>query len=55
MVSFAQSNPDDVEAVLRIAAGLALSEKLARASGVRMAKTIRRNLNELLRQALSRP
>jgi len=55
MVSFAQSDPDDVEAVLRIAAGLALAEKLARASGVRMAKTIRRNLNELLRQALSRP
>lgn len=55
MVSFAQSNPDDVEAVLRIAAGLALSEKLARAAGVRMAKTIRRNLNELLRQALARP
>ncbi len=55
MVSFAQSDPNDVEAVLRIAAGLALAEKLARASGVRMAKTIRRNLNELLRQALSRP
>lgn len=55
MVSFAQTDPDDVEALVRVAAGLALSEKLARSAGVRMAKTIRRNLNEILRQALSRP
>jgi len=55
MVSFAQTDPDEVEALLRIAAGLALSEKLARGAGVRMAKTIRRNLNQLLREALSRP
>lgn len=55
MVSFAQTDPDEVEALLRIAAGLALSEKLARGAGVRMAKTVRRNLNELLREALSRP
>lgn len=54
MVSFAQTNPDEVEALLRVAAGLALSEKLARGAGVRMAKTVRRNLNELLREALSR-
>jgi hypothetical protein len=55
MVSFAQTDPDDVEALLRVAAGLALSEKLARSAGVRMAKTIRRNLNEILREALWRP
>lgn len=55
MVSFAQTDPDDIEALLRVAAGLALSEKLARGAGVRMAKTIRRNLNELLREALSQP
>ena len=30
-------------------------EKLARGVGVRHAKTIRRNLNELLREALARP
>jgi hypothetical protein len=55
MISFAQTNPDEIEALLRIAAGLALSEKLARGVGIRMAKTIRRNLNELLREVLSRP
>lgn len=55
MVSFAQFDPDDIEPLLRVAAGLALAEKLARGAGVRMAKTVRRNLNELLREALSRP
>jgi hypothetical protein len=55
MVSFAQTDANNLEAMLRIAAGIALSEKLARSSGVRMAKTIRRNLNDLLREALSRP
>lgn len=55
MISFAQTNPDEIEALLRIAAGLALSEKLARGIGIRMAKTIRRNLNELLREVLSNP
>lgn len=55
MISFAQTDPDEVEALLRVAAGLALSEKLARGAGVLKAKTVRRNLNELLREALSRP
>lgn len=55
MVSFAQTDPNEVEALLRVGAGLALSEKLARGVGVRMVKTIRRNLNELLREALARP
>lgn len=55
MVSFAQTDPDQVEGLLRVAAGLALAEKLARGAGVRMAKTVRRNLNELLREALARP
>ena len=55
MVSFAQTDPNEVEALLRVAAGLALSEKLARDAGVKMVKTIRRNLNELLREALARP
>lgn len=55
MVSFAQTDPDDLEALLRVAAGLALSEKLARGVGVTMAGTIRRNLNELLREALANP
>ncbi|WP_202389148.1 ATP-binding protein [Qipengyuania oceanensis] len=55
MVSFAQTDPENVEALLRVAAGLALSEKLARGTGVRLAGTIRRNLNELLRAALAKP
>ena len=55
MVSFAQTDAEDVEALLRVAAGLALSEKLARGAGVKLAGTIRRNLNELLREALAKP
>lgn len=55
MVSFAQNDPEDVEALLRVAAGLALSEKLARGAGVKLVGTIRRNLNELLRDALAKP
>ena len=55
MVSFAQTDPDDVEALLRVAAALALAEKLARLSGQKYAGIIRRNLNEILRDALSLP
>ena len=54
MVSFAQTDPDDVEALLRVASALALAETLARRT-VRLAGTVRRNLNEILREALSRP
>lgn len=55
MVNFAQFDPEQVEAVVRIAAALALAEKLARRSGVGMAGTVRRNVNEILREALSQP
>ena len=55
MVSFAQTDPDDVEALLRVAASLALAEKLARLSGQKYTGTIRRNLNEILLEALSQP
>jgi hypothetical protein len=55
MVSFVQADPEAMEATLRLAAGLALSEKLARGTGVKLAGTIRRNLNELLREALAKP
>ena len=55
MVSFAQTNPDDIEALLRVGAALALSEKLARDAGVGLAGTVRRNVNDILRDALSRP
>jgi hypothetical protein len=55
MVTFAQTDPSDIEPLLRIAAALAISEKLARRAGVRSAGTVRRNLNEILREALSQP
>ena len=55
MVRFAQTDAEDVEALLRVAAALALSEKLAREAGHRYTGTIRRNLNDILREALSQP
>ena len=54
MVTFAQTDADDIEPLLRIAAALAIAEKLARRAGVKSAGTIRRNMNEILREALSR-
>lgn len=53
MVRFAQSDTEDVEALLRVAAALAIAEVLARDSGVRHAGTIRRNVNDIMREALS--
>ena len=55
MVRFAQTDAEDIEALLRVAAGLALAEKLAREVGQRYTGTIRRNLNDILREALSKP
>ena len=55
MVRFAQTDTEDIEALLRVAAGLALSEKLARRAGHRYTGTIRRNLNDIMREALSKP
>lgn len=55
MLRFAQTDSEDVEALLRVAAALALSEKLAREAGHRYTGTIRRNLNDILREALSQP
>ncbi len=52
MVRFAQNDSDGF---LRLAAGIAVSEVLARSAGVRKAGTVRRNLNELLMTALSGP
>ena len=41
--------------MLRVAAAIALAEILARGSGVRGAATVRRNINDILREALSEP
>lgn len=55
MVRFAQTDSEDVEALLRVAAAIAIAEILARDSGVRKAGTVRRNVNDILRDALSEP
>lgn len=55
MVRFAQTDPEDVEALVRLAAAIAVAEVLARDSGVRNSGTIRRNVNDILRDALSEP
>ena len=54
MIRFAQTDAEDVEALLRVACSLALAEVLARESGAKKAGTIRRNVNEILREVLSR-
>lgn len=53
MVAFAQTDADSIKPLLRVAAALALSEKLARRAGVKSAGTVRRNMNQILREALS--
>jgi hypothetical protein len=50
---FAGADASEIEPLLRIAAGLAVSEVLARHSGVKMVGTMRKYLNELLRYALA--
>jgi len=55
MERFAGTDSERIEPLLRVAAALALAETSARSSGVRLAGTIRRNVNEYLRDALSQP
>ena len=55
MVRFAGADGSEIEPLLRLAAAIGLAETAARDSGVRMAGTIRRNINDLLRNALSHP
>ena len=55
MVRFAQTDSQEIEALLRVAAGLALSEKICRIGGIKLAGTIRMNLNNLLGGTLSKP
>lgn len=55
MVRYGQKSSEDTEALLRVAAAIALGEILARQSGVRSAGTVRRNVNDILRDALSLP
>jgi hypothetical protein len=55
MERFAGNDPGIIEPLLRVAAGIMLAEVVARNGGVKQAGTIRRNLNDLLRDALSKP
>ena len=55
MTRFGGLDADQIEPLLRVAAGIGLAETAARDSGVKNAGIIRRNLNELLRGALSQP
>lgn len=52
MQRFGGTESEQIEPLLRVAAALGLAEVAARDSGVRKAGTIRRNINELLRNAL---
>ncbi len=55
MERFGGADPSHIEPLLRVAVAIVLAELTARNSGVKMAGTIRRNINELLRNALSKP
>lgn len=52
---FLSTDGAEITAFVRIAAGLAVAEATARAAGVRQAGSIRRSLNQILREALSGP
>lgn len=54
MIQFAQNDSDVSEVVFRIGAALAVAEVLARDSGVSKAGTVRRNLNDILRDVFSK-
>lgn len=55
MHRFASPSGAEVRPIVRLAVGFAVAEATARATGVDRAGTIRRNLNQLLREALSVP
>jgi hypothetical protein len=55
MVRFSGADNSAIEPLLRAAAALGLAEVLAREAGVNQAGTIRRNINDLLRDSLSLP
>lgn len=55
MDRFCGTDPGSIEALLRIAAGLGLAYIAANDVGATLTSTIIRNLNELLRNGLSRP
>jgi hypothetical protein len=54
MEKFAGADPEQLEPLVRLAVAIGLSEISARERGVRQAGTIRRSINQLLRDALSK-
>jgi len=55
MIQFGQADSQELEGILRIAAAIALAELLARDAGVSRAGTVRRNVNDILREAFAEP
>ncbi len=55
MERFGGTDAASIEPLLRLAAAIGLAETAARDAGVQMAGTFRRNVNELLRDALCNP
>jgi len=55
MERYAGTTIEDIEPLVRVGAAIALAEVAARDSGVKMAGTMRRIINDLLRNALSKP
>ncbi|WP_446920975.1 hypothetical protein, partial [Klebsiella pneumoniae] len=53
MIQFAQKDGDVSEIMFRVGAALAIAEVLARDSGVSKAGTVRRNMNDILRDVFS--
>ncbi|QQG40565.1 MAG: ATP-binding protein [Candidatus Levyibacteriota bacterium] len=55
MVQFSGADPEKVEALLRVATAIVLAEVTAAQSGIRGLSTLRRNINQYLKDALSKP
>lgn len=55
MNQFVGSDPEKLEVLLRVATAIVLAEVTARQSGIKGAGQIRKNINEYLREALSKP
>jgi len=55
MVQFCRQESGEIEALARVAAAMGLAEITARESGVQHFSAIRRNVNQLLREAFSQP
>jgi hypothetical protein len=54
MQRFCGADAQQLEPLIRIAAAIALAETSARDSGVKGVGTVRRNINDLLRNAFSK-